>query len=111
MTDKTDFTENVFKEIHKLEGKVTLYRSLTAPISPDNAIGRVSRMDAINNKSVMEASLRETEKRIAKLHQLLDRINDTDFGICIRCKKPIPEKRLMIIPETKFCIECSKMET
>jgi len=108
MINKTDFTENIFREIHKLEGKVTLYKSLTAPVSPDNAIGRISRMDAINNKSVKEASLRETEKRIAKLHQLLDRIDDKGFGICNRCKKPIPEKRLMIIPEANLCVECNK---
>lgn len=108
MIDKADFTENVFKEIHKLEEKARRYKSLTAPVTPDNAIGRISRMDAINNKSVMEASLRETEKRITKLYQLLDRINDVDFGICFGCKKPIPEKRLMIIPETKFCVACCK---
>ena len=36
---------------------------LTKPIPPENAIGRVSRMDAINNRSVNEAALRTAEQQ------------------------------------------------
>lgn len=36
------------------------------PIAPDVAIGRISRMDAINNKSVMEASLRNANNPYLK---------------------------------------------
>ena len=34
------------------------------PIAPENAIGRVSRMDAINNKSVNEAALKKAEIKL-----------------------------------------------
>ncbi len=44
-------------EIARTEKSITNYEKLTKPIAPDNSIGRVSRMDAINNKSVNEAAL------------------------------------------------------
>ena len=44
------------------EQKILEYSELSKPISPENAIGRISRMDAINNKSVVEAALRESKK-------------------------------------------------
>jgi DnaK suppressor protein len=40
-------------DIAKTESAIERYKELTKPIAPENAIGRVSRMDAINNKSVM----------------------------------------------------------
>ena len=38
--------------IKDTERKITQLEEATKPIAPENAIGRVSRMDAINNKSV-----------------------------------------------------------
>jgi len=46
---------------------------MTQPIAPENAIGRLGRMDAINNKSVMEAALREAEAKLIRVNQALQR--------------------------------------
>lgn len=82
---------------------------LTKPISPENAIGRVSRMDAINNKSVNEASLRQARVKIQRLEQALDKIDDPSFGLCRRCKKPIQQGRLMFMPESARCVKCADL--
>ncbi|PKO99338.1 MAG: TraR/DksA family transcriptional regulator [Bacteroidetes bacterium HGW-Bacteroidetes-2] len=108
MIDKLAFTEKVFEEIHKLENAVKLYEGMTQAVAPDDAIGRVSRMDAINNKSVNDAALFEAKKRLQQLSYVLDRLNDSDFGICVKCKKPIPEGRLLIRPESRLCVQCAR---
>ncbi len=54
--------EKILSEISKTEKIIEDYKELTKPISPDDAIGRVSRMDAINNKSVTESSLGKQKK-------------------------------------------------
>jgi len=46
------------KSIKETQKVISNLKDLTKPISPENSIGRVSRMDAINNKSVNEAALR-----------------------------------------------------
>jgi DnaK suppressor protein len=108
MENKELFIERVKEEMAKVEKRIAIYRELTRPVAPDNAIGRVSRMDAINNKSVNDAALREAEQRHRKLLVVLKNINDEDFGICRGCRKPIPEGRLLIRPESSFCVHCAR---
>ena len=43
------------QKLADLDERIEEYRQLTQPIPPNEAIGRVSRMDAINNRSVNEA--------------------------------------------------------
>ncbi|PKQ45240.1 TraR/DksA family transcriptional regulator [Confluentibacter flavum] len=105
--DKAKFIVAVKAEIEKLEHTIIMYKNMTNPIAPDNAIGRVSRMDAINNKSVIDAALREAEQRYKKLVLVLEKVNDAGFGICRNCKQPIPEGRLMIRPESVLCVRCA----
>lgn len=108
MENRELFIERVKEELSKVEKRIAIYRELTRPVAPDNAIGRVSRMDAINNKSVNDAALREAEQRQRKLLGVLENINNADFGICRGCKKPIPEGRLLIRPESSFCVHCAR---
>lgn len=107
MEDKTNFIATVKTELKKLEHSIAMYKDMTNPIAPDDAIGRVSRMDAINNKSVNDSALRESEQRYKKLLLVLEKVNDPDFGFCRKCKQPIPEGRLMIRPESTFCVKCA----
>lgn len=80
---------------------------MTQPISPENAIGRVSRMDAINNKRVADAALRSARKRLVKLQLALTKIEDENFGNCSNCKHLIQAKRLMFMPESSHCVHCA----
>ena len=106
--------KNKIKEIEKIISKelnetlisINEYKELTKPISPENSIGRVSRMDAINNKSVMEESLRKLEAKYEKLKFIKTQTQNEDFGMCLKCKNQIPLGRIMIIPESRFCVKC-----
>ncbi len=94
-------------EIDKLIPSIENYKELTKPIAPENAIGRISRMDAINNKSVNEAALKKAEQKLKNLEIALVNINDPDFGICSKCKKPIPVGRILLMPHSRFCVNCA----
>lgn len=80
---------------------------MTQPVSPENSIGRVSRMDAINNKSVMEAALRTARKELDGLEYAARHLDTDDYGVCSQCKKPIDIKRLMIMPGSRRCMSCA----
>ena len=105
--DKKKIQEVVQKEISKTISSISEYKTLTQPISPENAIGRVSRMDAINNKSVIEVALRQAEKKLENLKIVDKEIGKKKFGICLRCSQKIPLARLLIIPETRKCVSCA----
>lgn len=95
-------------ELKKTKEKIDNYTELCRPIAPENSIGRISRMDAINNKSVVEAALREAKKKMQQLKLMKIKITDQDFGNCMKCKQPIPFGRLMVRPHSKFCVNCAQ---
>jgi len=64
-------------------------------------------MEAINSKSINEASLAKSKRTLNMLEKSLKMINDPDFGYCINCEEPIAYKRLLIVPEAPFCIACA----
>ena len=97
----------ISKEIQNTIQAINEYKEQAKPIAPENAIGRVSRMDAINNKSIIEAALRKSEEKLKKLKIVEKKISNKDFGLCIRCKTQIPIERLMIIPESTKCVNCA----
>jgi len=95
-------------ELESTQQKINDYTELCKPIAPENAIGRVSRMDAINNKSVVEAALREVKQKMQQLQLMQTKTEDEDFGSCFKCKQIIPFGRLIIRPHSKFCVNCAQ---
>ncbi|MFN3405895.1 MAG: TraR/DksA family transcriptional regulator [Cytophagaceae bacterium] len=96
----TEQIERTIKEISFLE-------DLTKPIAPENSIGRISRMDAINNKSVNEAALRDKRVKLQGLESAIKKIDKQDFGKCIRCGHEIPIGRILLMPHATQCVKCS----
>lgn len=92
--------------IGQLNEEISELQELTKPIPLDAAIGRVSRMDAINNKTINEASLRDKKKILKRLERALDQSLDKDFGKCQKCGKEIPFGRLEYMPHTTRCVHC-----
>lgn len=105
--NKEEIKISIQQEIQKTTKQIAEYKELTQPVEPENAIGRISRMDAINNKSVTEAALRKAKEKLEKLNFALATINDTDFGVCIRCHRPIPLGRILIMPQARTCVKCT----
>jgi DnaK suppressor protein len=105
--ERNKLKETIERKIKTTEEAVSEYREMTHPIAPDVSIGRISRMDAINNKSVMEAALREAEAKLVRLRTSFENIDSQNFGICVKCHGEIPIKRLLIMPESDKCVKCS----
>jgi len=105
--EKLTIETQIKEKIEKLEAEIITLKDLTQPISPDCSIGRVSRMDAINNKSVNEAALRKKQVQLSALKETLKNIDNPDFGKCIKCGSTIPLGRIMIMPESKKCVRCA----
>lgn len=105
--DKTAIRAQLEAQILKTQDAVEKYQGMVQPISPDDAIGRVSRMDAIVNKSVVEASLRQAEQKLTKLKMMRTKIDEENFGQCIRCKRPIPIQRILLMPQSTKCVHCA----
>lgn len=101
------FKLKIIELIEKSEQDIIEIEKMTQPVKPENSLGRISRMDAINNKSVMEVALRNKKSKLTKLKIALSKVDEDNFGICIQCNKDIQEKRLLFMPESNMCIHCA----
>ena len=106
--DKKEIKQKVLDEISKTEKLVQELKEQTKPVVPDVAIGRISRMDAINNKSVTEVSLRHAQQKLKNLKRVLSMYGTEDFGRCIKCRAQIPIGRILLRPESLYCVKCAK---
>ena len=96
------------KTIDHVESDIKALKQSASPVSPDNAIGRLSRMEAIADKSIAEANLKKSELRLLKLRQAEKRIEQDEYGECLICGEEIKENRLSILPEVTTCIKCAE---
>lgn len=94
-------------EIEKTRKRIKSTEEMSADVEPDDAIGRISRMDAINNKSVTDASIRKAKEKLKQLSYMLEQVGKDDFGLCAKCKSTIPIGRLMLMPQSRFCVNCA----
>ncbi len=107
-SEKDQIRQKLIDTIDKTQKEIIELQELTQPIAPDSAIGRISRMDAINNKSVNEAGLRKSKTKLEKLQKSLSRIDEEDFGRCSRCGQEIQVGRMLFMPESSWCIACAR---
>lgn len=106
--NEAEIRQKIVAEIEKTQKRIEEYKGMTSPQAPDDAIGRLSRMDAINNKSVMEAGQREAEGKLEKLKYALERVGQPDFGICKKCNNQIPIGRILLRPQSLYCVNCAQ---
>ncbi len=110
MDEKTlqEIKAKIESEIEKTKNVIVEYEEMSQPVSPDNAIGRVSRMDAINNKAVAEAALRQAKQKLSQLETMVKKVGEPNFGVCVRCGNPIPLGRLLLMPQSNRCVNCAR---
>jgi DnaK suppressor protein len=70
--------------------------------------GRLSRMDALQNKAMSEASERRRKQELQRIANTFKRIDEGEFGYCGECGEPIALKRIQIDPTTVLCIGCAQ---
>ncbi|MEX0607964.1 MAG: TraR/DksA C4-type zinc finger protein [Balneolaceae bacterium] len=104
--EKNQLIEIIKSQIIELKSDIVELVELTKPIPLDASIGRISRMDAINNKTINESSLREKKKMLQRLEKALENSTSKEFGICTKCGKEIPFGRLEFMPHTTRCVTC-----
>jgi len=80
-----------------------------APVVLDQtSVGRLSRMDALQNQAMQLETERRREVELARIDAALERMESDDFGYCVSCGEAIGKKRLEMDPSTPLCIDCAK---
>jgi DnaK suppressor protein len=101
------FRARLLALIEEIESVLASGDAADSSIEPDSAIGRLTRMEAIQAQAMGQEGRRRLESRLARARRGLDRIEQGTYGSCVRCGTVIPEGRLEIMPEAAHCVTCA----
>jgi len=106
--EKNRIRKSIRERITDLEKDIVQLEEAVRPVAPDNAYGRLSRMEAISSKAVFEAALIRKRADLRHYKDALIKIDSDKYGVCMECGKAIASERLIHIPHAEFCIDCAK---
>lgn len=72
------------------------------------SVGRLSRMDALQQQEMAQAEARRRTSDLARIEIALSRMAEGEYGWCAECGEPIALRRLEIDPAAALCIDCAK---
>jgi DnaK suppressor protein len=92
-------------ELEKLsEGSTDARETVTLD---QQSVGRLSRMDAMQQQALAQATERQRSVEISRIEKALERLDKGDYGFCVECDEEISVKRLEIDPAATHCIKCA----
>ena len=95
-------------EIAALESLSAMAWDSRAPVALDQqSVGRLSRINAMQQQSMELATESRRRKRLSVLVAAQHRIDTGDYGHCLACDGEIAFKRLEIDPAATRCIACA----
>ena len=113
-----ELSEKQEKQLHgaliklkdQLEQQLQQADSAAAPVQLDQTLlGRVSRMDAMQQQSVALSTRQHALVTLKKVNAALQAFEQGDYGYCRRCDEPIGFGRLQAQPESSLCLGCQSL--
>lgn len=91
----------------QLEVDLALARESARTVELDqSSVGRLSRMDALQQQAMARASLQRLTVMKRRMTAALDRVAAGTYGRCCECGGPVQPERLARDATTLFCAEC-----
>lgn len=81
------------------------------PVSPDKAIGRLTRQDALQQQQMAAELMRRSEQELLRVEHALRAIEQGTYGVCQRCEEPIAVARLNATLFATLCVRCAEQRS
>ena len=104
--EKTALREHFQALREELSRQLPSLKESAKPVAPDDALGRLTRLDAMQSQEIGKNALRQVTAQLANIDHALSRMDEPDFGLCAECAAPIPLGRLKAMPGARHCVKC-----
>jgi DnaK suppressor protein len=98
----------IVQRMEELRITIAQLEETSRPVSLDQPIGRLSRMDSMANQAISGQRLTDSKRTLMRLERALDRVDHDHFGVCAECGEDIAAGRLLIMPEATQCVDCAE---
>jgi DnaK suppressor protein len=100
--------EELDRGIERLEHSLRTTRRAARPVQLDQtSVGRLSRIDAIQNQRFTQGMQDRQQLKAALLQEALKRMEEGSFGVCEGCGETIDFQRLLLFVEARTCVRCA----
>lgn len=89
-----------------LEASVASSADSVKPVDLDEPIGRLSRMELMQQQHTATATRESARTRLAQVNTALRHVDEGEYGACVECEEPIGYRRLSAQPESQLCLGC-----
>lgn len=104
-----EFAELITKRLKTLDDEDAAAEGNRDTVMLDQqSVGRLSRMDALQQQAMAEATHRRRAQERQQLEAARKRIADGSFGECRECGETIDPARLRLNPALTVCITCAR---
>ena len=101
--------ELINSQLVDLKQQLILVEESSKTVELDQTMmGRVSRIDAIQQQKIAQAGLERDKLHCLQLTKALKLIGSEDYGYCFECDNEIGFSRLSIKPESIYCVSCQQ---
>lgn len=102
------FRERLDQEAAELRASDSATREDRTPVELDQtSVGRLSRMDAMQQQAMASAQSRRRAGRLRAIELALKRMDEDEFGWCQVCGEEVPARRLDLDPCVATCVGCA----
>ena len=104
-----EFRDLIAERLAQLNIEDALGDSGQATVELDQqAVGRLSRMDALQNQAMAKATGARRQAERVRLQAAFARMDEDEYGYCEDCGEEIAAGRLRLDPAAVRCVECAK---
>jgi DnaK suppressor protein len=99
--------ELLASELPRVKENIVSLRAGSGPVAPDDAIGRLSRLEALSARNLCGAKLQAARSRLVQLERALAASEGGDVRLLPGMRRAHSPGRLRLLPETCFCVVCA----
>ena len=101
-----ELKQDLFALKKQLEIVLAGSKDVDKPVDLDLPIGRLTRMDTIQQQKMESAERRQAQIRLGQVGAAFRLMAEDEYGYCRKCDEPIEFGRLKARPEAPLCLEC-----
>ena len=106
--DEVQARERLLARLAELEEEDCISAEARAPVSlQQESVGRLSRMDAMQQQAMAQATQRRRDAEKRRIKAALTRLAEGEWGWCATCGEEIVEARLSYDPSVAQCVACA----
>jgi len=107
LEQRAEIAASLDKQLRHLLKEIESTKESLKPVATQCSKSDPQRAELMQNQEIIYKNFAVAEKRYNSLLHTQKHLEDEDYGFCQDCGDDIAYKRLLLMPEAKYCVDCA----